>query len=66
MHQTRVKTLWKCEKFTNDATKHLQEGRRTGAEDIYITGDLNIELGLLCTGNADVNSSAKCTGPNVG
>ena len=57
------KDLWECEKFPKDATKHLQEGRRTGAEDFNITRDLNIELGLLCTGDADVEELREMYGP---
>ena len=34
-------------------TKVLWEGRRAGAKTFYIAGDLNVELGLLCTDDDD-------------
>ena len=43
------------EKFINEVTQFLQEGRRAGAKFFFLKkkGDLNIELGLLCTGDED-------------
>ena len=41
------------ETFILNVAKILREGRRAGAKDLYITGDLNVELGLLCTDDFD-------------
>ena len=35
------------------ATKILQDGRRAGAKNFYIAGDLNMELALLCAGDEE-------------
>ena len=32
----------------------LREGRRGGARDFYITGDLNVELGMMCRDEKDI------------
>ena len=51
------------EKFVEDAKKILREGRREGAKSFYIAGDLNVELGLLCTGDDDVDEINEMYGP---
>ena len=45
------------------STKILHEGRQAGARRFYIAGDLNIELGLLCTGDDDVGELSELYGP---
>ena len=48
------KDLEEYEKLMKETTNNLHEGRRAGAKRFYIAGDLNIELGFLCTGDDDV------------
>ena len=40
--------------FFSSVLKVLREGLRGGAKDFYITGDLNEELGMMCTDEKDV------------
>ena len=40
--------------FFSSVLKVLREGRRGGAKDFYITGDLNVELGMMCTDEKDI------------
>ena len=47
------KDLDVCETLIVCVTSILREGRRAGAKDFYIIGDLNVELGLLCTDEDD-------------
>ena len=42
--------------------KVLREGRRGGAKDFYITGDLNVELGMMCTDENDIEELTKMYG----
>ena len=51
------------ETFIKDVTKVLWEGRRAGAKTFYIAGDLNVELGLLCTSDDDVEELTELHGP---
>ena len=37
----------------SSVVKVLREGRRGGEKDFYITGGLNVELGLMCTDEKD-------------
>ena len=37
-----------------ETTNKTNEARRAGAKRFYIAGDLDIELGFLCTGDDDV------------
>ena len=39
------------------------EGRRGGAKDFYITGDLNVELGLMCTDEKGIEELSEMYGP---
>ena len=41
----------------------LREGRRGGAKKFYITGDLNVELGMICTGENDIEELNEIYGP---
>ena len=43
--------------------KKLREGRREGAKSFYIAGDLNVELGLLCTDDDDADEINEMYGP---
>ena len=40
--------------FISSILKVLREGRRCGAKDFYIAGDLNVELGIMCTDEKDI------------
>ena len=42
------------DKCVTDVTKVLCEGRRAGAKKFHIAGGLNVELGLLCTGDDEI------------
>ena len=42
--------------------KVLREGRRGGAKDFYITGGFNVELGLMCTDEKDIEELTKMYG----
>ena len=54
------------EAFISSVTKVLREGRRGGAREFYITGDLNVELGFMCTDEEDIEELVRCAGPRVG
>ena len=43
--------------------KALREGRRGGAKDFYITGDINVELGMMCTDEKDIEELEGIYGP---
>ena len=43
--------------------KVLREGRGRGAKDFHITGDFNVELGLMCTDENDGEELTKMYGP---
>ena len=47
------KDLEEYDKLIKEATKILQEGRRTGAKTNSVASVQNFELGLLCTGDED-------------
>ena len=61
MLQTRRKA-WKCTKNASPE-KVLREGRKGGARDFYITGHVNVELGLMCTDENDNEELTKMYGP---
>ena len=63
MLQTRVKVLRMYEDCISSVVRVLREGRRDGARDFYITGDLNVELGLMCTNEKDNEELTKMYGP---
>ena len=46
----------------SSAVKVLREGHQGGARDFYITGDFNVELGLLCTDENDEEELTKMYG----
>ena len=54
------------ETFIVNVTKITRAGRRAGAKDFYITGDLNVELGILCTDEDDIGDLNEMYGPCVG
>ena len=41
----------------------LREGRRGGDGEFYITGDLNVELGLMCTDDTNIEELNEMYGP---
>ena len=47
----------------SSVVKVLREGRRRGAKDFNITGDLNVELGLMCTDEKDIEELTTMYGP---
>ena len=57
------KDLEVYETFILKVIKVLWEGRRGGAKEFYITGDLNAELGLLCADEDDVEELNEMYGP---
>ena len=52
--------------FIPSVTKVLREGRRGGAKQFYTTGDLKVDLGLMCTDEKDIAEVNESTGPCVG
>ena len=42
-------SLETCDACISSVVKVLREGRRGGAKDFHITGDLNVDSGLMCT-----------------
>ena len=50
----------------SSVTKVLREGRRGGAKDFYITSDLNVELGVMCTDEEDIEELEGCMVPCAG
>ena len=57
------KDLVVYETFVKDVTNVLWEGRRAEAKKSYIVGDLNVELGLLCAYDEDVEELKERYGP---
>ena len=56
------KELKVYEEFVEDAKRSLWEGRRSGARSFYVAGDLNVELGLLCTDDDDAKKISEMYG----
>ena len=52
--------------FLVNVTKMSRERRRAGAKDFFITGDFNVELGLLCPHEDDFDELNEMHGPYVG
>ena len=52
--QTARRILDVHETFILSVANILGEGRRAGAKGFYITGDINVELGSLCTDEDDI------------
>ena len=52
-----------CEACVSSVFRVLREGRRGGANKFYITGDLNVELMMLCTDENDVEELNEKYGP---
>ena len=48
------KSLEMYEACISSVVKVRREGRRCGAEYFYTTGDLNAELGMMCTDEKDI------------
>ena len=55
--------------YAPDSSKSLEMyetfrgGPRGGAKDFYMTGDLNVELGLMCRDEKDVEELNEMYGP---
>ena len=49
--------------FISSVLKVLRESRRGGAKDFYITGDLHVELGMMCTDEKDIEEVNEMYGP---
>ena len=48
------KSLVMYEACISSVVRVLREGRRGGAKDFYMTGDLTLELGMMCTDEKDI------------
>ena len=57
------KSMEVYEAFISSVLKVLREGRRGGAKYFYITGDLNVELGMMCTDEQDIEELTDIYGP---
>ena len=60
---SRLKSLEMYETCISSVVKVLREGRRGRAKDFCITSDLNVELGLMCTDEKDIEELTKMYGP---
>ena len=49
--------------FISSVLEVPREGRRRGAKDLHITGDLNVELGMMCTDEQDIEKLNEMYGP---
>ena len=52
------------EAFISSVHGVRREGRRGGARDFYITGDLDVELGMTCTDKKDIEEPNEMCGPS--
>ena len=57
------KSLEMYEECISCVVKILREGRKGGARDFHITGDFNVELGLMCTDENDSEELTNMYGP---
>ena len=57
------KSLEMFEECISSVVKVLREGRKGSARDFNITGDFNVELGLMCTDENDEEELTKLYGP---
>ena len=57
------KSLEMYEECVSSVVKVLREGRKGGARDFYITGDFNVELGLMCADERENGELTKMYGP---
>ena len=60
------KSLEMYEAYISGVVGVLREGRRGGAKDFYKTGDLNVELGMICTDENDIEELVGICGPMCG
>ena len=58
------KNNWKCTKNVSPVWLKFSANRKGGARDFYITGDFNVELGLMCTDENDEEELTKMYGPS--
>ena len=49
--------------FISSVLRVRREGRRGGARDFYITGDINVVLGMMCTDENDIEDLNEMYGP---
>ena len=61
-HQNPAKTWRSTRSTSKKPQKILQEGRRAGAKEFFNAGGQNFEVGLLCTGDDDVEEHSKMYG----
>ena len=57
------KDLEQYEACISSVLKVLREGRRGGAKKFFIAGDLNVELGMMCTDESDNEKLNEMYGP---
>ena len=62
MLQTQAK-VWKCTRLTFRMLLSTSRGTPGRGKDFYITGDLNVELGLMCTDENDIEKLTGIYGP---
>ena len=58
------KSLEMYEECISSVVGVLRKGREGGARDFHITGDSNVELGLMCTDESDEEELTKMYGPS--
>ena len=57
------KSLEMYEACISSVVKVLREGQRGGAKDFYSTEDLNVDLGMMCTDETDIEELHEMCGP---
>ena len=57
------KSLEMYEECIASVVKVLREGRKGGVRNFYIPGDINVELGLMCTNENEEEELTKLYGP---
>ena len=57
------KSLEMYEECIGSVVKHIREGRKGGARNFYIAGDIGVELGLMCTNENEEEELTKLYGP---
>ena len=57
------KSLEMYEECIASVVEVLREGRKGGAKNFYIAGDINVELGLMCTDENGEEELTKLYGP---
>ena len=56
-------SLQMYEACISSVVKVLREGRRGGAKEFYITGNLSVDLGMMCADEKDIEELEGMSGP---